>query len=267
MLLLFACVVTGCDFPSLSSTGGTATATAVPETPSGSPRFNTWETVGPGIQTRYEDWKSSNNEDRVTIVRFDLHHIRLTIGYQPTQPLTMSAWMQQEQATALINGGYFDNRNRATGLIVSNGQVSGASYSGYGGMLYVDAQGKIGLRSLRQQPYDPSSEQLSEATQSSPMLMIDGQRTQFQANASESRRTVVAMDKQGNLLFIVSPGQAFSLDELADLLSTSDLSLKTALNLDGGASTGLYVKATQAQNNVTIDSVTTLPIVIAVKVT
>jgi uncharacterized protein YigE (DUF2233 family) len=93
--------------------------------------------------------------------------------------------------------------------------------------------------------------------------MLHGKRTQFNADAASSRRSVVAIDKQGRLLFIASPGMAFSLDELADLLVSSDLSIDTALNLDGGASTGLYVNA--GSQHVSIDSVTPLPIVIVVK--
>lgn len=78
-----------------------------------------------------------------------------------------------------------------------------------------------------------------------------------------SPRTVIAMDTQGRLLFIVSPSAAFSIDEMADLLVQSDLSLKTALNLDGGSSTGLYFKS--GSQKVSLDPVTALPIVIIVK--
>jgi exopolysaccharide biosynthesis protein len=220
-------------------------------------------TAKAGVEIRYEDWKSpGNNEDTVTIVRFDLNKVHLKIGYQPTNPLAMDAWMNQEQATAIMNGGYFDQNNATTALVVSNGQAYGTSYNGFGGMLSADAQGNVRLRSLSQQPYDPN-EQLTQATQSSPMLIMNGKRTQFNANAASQRRSIVAEDTQGRLLLIASPGSAFSLDELADLLAASDLSIQTALNLDGGASTGLYVNA--GNQHVAIDSVTTLPIVIIVK--
>ncbi len=71
------------------------------------------------------------------------------------------------------------------------------------------------------------------------------------------------MDKQGRLLLIVSPSLAFSLDQLADLLASSDLPLETAMNLDGGASTGLYVNG--GNQKVTIDALTLLPIAIIIK--
>jgi len=185
------------------------------------------------------------------------------VAYQPSKPLLMSQWMQKEQAIAVINGGFFDQRHNATGLVISNGQVFGTSYQGFGGMLTVDNQGLVHLRYLSQQPYE-GNEGLQQATQSSPMLVLPGgKRANFKADAASSRRSVVAMDKQGRLLFITSPNEAFSLDELADLLVASDLSINVALNLDGGSSTGLYVHA--GNQRVAIDSLAQLPIVIIVK--
>ncbi len=257
--LLFLLSLTGCDaLPAILNTG-TSTPTS-----SSQSSLNVWTKAATGIEIRTEDWKSEgNNEDRITILRLDPHHIHLSIGYQPQLPLSLNEWMKQTHALAVINGGYFNDKNQPTGLLVANGQAHGASYQGFGGMLSVNAQGRLELRALYNQPYDPDNEQIQQATQSSPMLVLNGQRASFNANAASERRTVVAQDKQGRLLLIVSPKEAFSLDELADLLVSSDLSIQTALNLDGGASTGMYVRA--GNQNVTVDSVTTLPIVIIIK--
>src|SRR5438552_1261201 len=152
-------------------------------------QLNVWNRVATGVEVRYEDWKiPGGDDDTVTIVRFDLHKVKLSVGYQPGQPQSMNEWMQQERAIAIINGGYFDQQFHATALVVSNGKVFGKSYTGFGGMLSVNARGSISLRSLRQQPYDPNSEQLVQATQSSPVLMSGGKRTQFNADASQTRR-------------------------------------------------------------------------------
>ena len=256
-LLIFS--LSSCDLPpsvTISITPATSSSNGT--------QLNVWNRVATGVEVRYEDWKiPGGDDDTVTIVRFDLHKIKLSVGYQPGQPLLMNEWMQQEHAIAMINGGYFDQQDNATALVVSNGKVFGESYVGFGGMLSVDAQGRVLLRSLHQQPYDPNTEQLEQATQSAPILMSGGKRTQFSADASQTRRSVVAMDKQGRLLFIASPGQVFSLDQLADQLVSSDLSIETALNLDGGSSTGLYVNG--GSSHVAIDSVAKLPLVIIVK--
>lgn len=251
-----------CDFSlPLSST---STPTTTPSDQSNS-QLNTWYSTAPGVAIRYEDWKDpAGDEDVVTIVRFDLHYVKLSVAYQPAQPLLMGNWMSKEHATAIINGGYFDQQENAVALVVANGQTSGTSYNGFGGMLSVNAQGQTTLRALSQQPYNPASDQLQQATQSAPMLIFPGgKRAQFSADAASSRRSAVAMDRQGHLLFISSPDMAFSLDEFADLLVASDLSINVALNLDGGASTGLYVNA--GTQHVAIDSFVPLPIVVIVR--
>lgn len=256
-LLLFA--LSSCDIlPSVSVSITPATSS------SNGTQLNGWNRVTTGVDVRNEDWKNPDgDDDTVTIVRFDLHRIKLSIGYQPERPQSMNEWIQQEHATSMINGGYFDQQFHATALVVTNGKAFGESYSGFGGMLSVDASGSVSLRSLRQHPFNPNNEQLEQATQSAPMLIVDGKRTQFNADASQTRRSVVALDKQGNLLFIVSPNQVFSLDELADQLASSDLSIEVALNLDGGSSTGLYVNG--GNLHIAIDPLANLPIVIIVK--
>jgi len=259
LLCLLIFPLAGCDIlPSV-----TVSVTPAPSSSNGT-QLNVWNRVASGVEVRYEDWKNGNGDDEtVTIVRFDTHKIRVSVGYQPGQPMSMNDWTQLEHPLAIINGGYFDQQYYATALVVSNGKVFGESYNGFGGMLSVNAHGSLSLRSLLQQPYDPNSEQLEQATQSVPVLMLGGKRTQFNADASQTRRSVVAMDKQGRLLFIVSPDPIFSLDELADQLVSSDLSIEVALNLDGGSSTGLYVNGGSSQ--VRIDSLAKLPLVIIVK--
>ncbi len=266
LLSLIICSLVSCDIPTISIRNEptiTTTNTTHGDQGQNTPQFNTWYPGAKGVEIRYEDWKSpSSNEDTVTIVRFDLHHVKLSVAYQPDHPLPISDWAQQEHAAAIINGGYFDDQNRATALVISNGQSFGASYNGFGGMLAVDNQGNISLRSLQQHPYDPNNEQLRQATQSSPMLILNGKATQFNSDARSSRRSIAAIDKQGRLLFIVSPNAVFSLGELEDLLAASDLSIDRAVNLDGGASTTLYVNS--GNQKIEVDSITSLPLVIIV---
>ncbi len=260
--LLLAFSLLACDGPILNlGASTTPTVTGLP----GNAQLNTWYPAARGIDVRYENWKTAGETDydTVTITRVDPQTVTLSIGYQPDKPLLMSQWMQQEHAAAIINGGYFDSNDQATALVIANGQTYGSTYSGFGGMLSMDRNGHISLRSLQQQPYN-SGESLAQAVQSSPMLVMGSKRTQFSATPAQSRRSMVAVDKNGKLLFISSPDDMFSLDQLADLLISSDLSINTALNLDGGASTGLYVNGSE-QTHVTIDSFVLLPLVVIIK--
>jgi len=260
-MLVFA--LAACDTPSITI-GGSASPT--PNDMPANAQLNVWYNVATGAQVRYEDWKTDDGtNDTVTIARFDPRDITLSVGYQPNAPLYASGWMGQEKALAVINGGYFDANDKATALVISNGRASGSSYVGFGGMLWADAQGHIGLRSLNQQPYT-SNEAITQAIQSSPTLVLHGKRTQFDSDDAPGRRSVVAMDTQGRLLLIASPGETFSLDQLADLLVSSDLSISIAVNLDGGGSTGLYVDGGHASaQRVAIESLVMLPLVVIVK--
>jgi exopolysaccharide biosynthesis protein len=227
-------------------------------------QLDVWSQVKPGVETRYEQWKSpAGDQDTVIITRFDLHKVHVSVGYQPDQPLSLANWMKQTKATAIINGGYFLDDNEAAALVVSNGQTYGQSYTDGGGMLSVNSQGTVALNYLLDHPYDPS-QGIMQATQSRPMLIINGKQANFEENAASSRRTVVAMDKQGRLLFIVSPSNSFTIGEMGDLLmSHTELGIQNALNLDGGTSTGIYLNSSEQQ--IALDSINPLPIVIIVK--
>lgn len=267
LLLLSTWLMTACQEPiNISITGsGTPSPTVITSTDGTSRPLDRWLMLATGVELRYEHWKGpSGNEDTIMITRFDPRRIALRVLYSPSTPHFISDWLKQEKgALAVINGGYFNDQGEATGLVVSDGQVYGSSYSGFGGMLYVDSQGAIHLRSLSQYPYSPG-EQLQQATQSSPMLVLPGgKRTQFDADASSNRRTVVAFDKEGRLLFIISPDAAFSLDEFDDLLLASDLNIDVALNLDGGSSTGMYLNA--GGQRFGVDSLTPVPIAIVLQ--
>jgi uncharacterized protein YigE (DUF2233 family) len=103
--------------------------------------------------------------------------------------------------------------------------------------------GRAELRWLIEKPYDPD-ESLQSALQSFPILVRPGGRLGFGPEREDhisARRTVIAQDRQGRILFIVAPKGYFTLHQLSAYLTESDLDLDIALNLDGGGSTGLLV--------------------------
>jgi uncharacterized protein YigE (DUF2233 family) len=56
-----------------------------------------------------------------------------------------------------------------------------------------------------------------------------------------ARRTVVGQDRKGRIVFVVSSDAFFTLKNLSAFLAASDLELDSALNLDGGPSSGLML--------------------------
>jgi uncharacterized protein YigE (DUF2233 family) len=199
----------------------------------------------------------------LVVVRLDPAQVRLRVAYAPDRPRGLRGWFEEHRPLLAINGSFFTPENQATALLISDGSASGESYADFGGMLAVAPGGGVSLRALRDQPYDPA-ESLDQALQSFPMLVFPGGApAAIEDDGRKARRSVVALDRAGRVLLLVSPTSDFTLRGLADWLSQSDLDVDRALNLDGGSSTGLYLSDGALQE--AIDSFGPLPIVLLVE--
>lgn len=222
-----------------------------------------WIDAGPGVALRRMRVFQNDGITPVFVVRLDPTQVRFHVGYAPDEPRSLATWHKESGALVTINGGFFDENNHSTALVISGGTVSGNSYEGQGGMFAVDTAGNVSLRYLAEQPYDPG-EPLVEALQSWPMFIKPGGTLVYTGSADEqpARRSAIALDTSGHVLLIVCTGSAFTLRGLADWLLASDLAIDAALNLDGGSSTGLYLDSGEHRER--IDAFATLPMVLLV---
>ena len=204
-----------------------------------------WLPLDVGLEQRSLNVELGELTERITILRVDPAQTKFRVIYAPGDPRLVSIWGEQTGVRAAINAGYFTEAYEATGLIISDGERFGASYEEFAGMFTVSSQGMPDLRWLRQQPYDPA-EPLTGAVQSFPLLVKPGGELGFPLSADNgvrARRSVIAKDRAGRILLMVAPRGYFTLHALSAWLTTSDLDLDIALNLDGGTSTGLWVAA------------------------
>jgi len=223
-----------------------------------------WQSPGPGVELRMLQVTRPQPlaTAQLVIVRLDPSRVRFRIGYAPGHPQSLHSWFVQQHVVLAVNGGYFDAQYHSTALVISDGVASGTSYHGFGGMFAVAADGAVLLRSLRAQAYSPQ-EQLTQAMQSAPMLVMPGATVAaIHDDGQLARRTVIARDRSGRVLLIISPGIDFSLSALAAWLVSSDLAIDQALNLDGGSSTGLELQAGSLHEQ--IDPPGQLPLVLLV---
>jgi uncharacterized protein YigE (DUF2233 family) len=223
-----------------------------------------WRTLIAGAELREIDVPAEGGTERLWVVRLDPAAVRFQVHYAPDAPRSVGEWGALLHPLLAINGGFFDEENRAIGLLVSDGQVQGSSLEDYAGMFAVSAGEQVSVRWLRAWPYDPH-EPLSEALQSFPVLVKPGGVMGFPADADDgrpARRTVVAQDREGRILILVAPRGTLSLHELAVFLANADLNIDVALNLDGGSSTGLWLETTGMR--VAVDSMTPVPSVLTV---
>lgn len=217
-----------------------------------------WAEVFPGGWWREARVRLTDGfEDRLSIFRIDPVLNEFRVLYAPAQPAFISAW--DSTARLVFNAGFFDDGNAALGLLISQGQTFGQSYTGFGGMFQVSGDGAVRVRSLVAEPYQPG-EALEQAVQGFPMLVRPDGTLYAGTGDARARRTVVGQDTLGNIVLVVAPHETFTLAELAIwLVSDPDLKLAVALNLDGGGSTGYYA----GPNNIT-PSYVRLPAVVAV---
>jgi len=219
-----------------SATPADPAATLIPDTG--------WELLHPGLERRLINLfdGSGGRVEFLYILRLDPREYRLEVAYSPSSR-SLATWQAGSGALVVVNAGYFRVENGTylpDGLIVVDGKAIGEGYGDYAGMLAVTRRGAE-IRWLAQKPYDPH-EALLAAVQSFPLLVKPGGVLGFpDEDNRRARRTVVAQDRQGRILFILAPLGTFTLHQLSVTLTGSDLDLDVALNLDGGPSTGLLL--------------------------
>ena len=205
-----------------------------------------WSPLQPGLERRVIQICDNQNQqvESLYIWRLDQKFFRLDVAYDET-PKSLETWQRETSALMVVNGGYYsieDERYFPDGLTIVDGKASGQSFNGFGGMLAIN-DSWAELRWLVQKPYD-SLESLRAALQSFPILVRPGGQLGFGAereNNVGARRTVIAQDQDGRILFIIAPQGYFTLHRMSLYLTESDLNLDIAVNLDGGGSTGILV--------------------------
>jgi uncharacterized protein YigE (DUF2233 family) len=153
--------------------------------------------------------------------------------------------MEKNGCIAGINGGFYGADFRALGAVYSdgkritpyinssrNGLASGVIWSGVGGIHIVRRTSfKAG----------PGVEQ---AIQTGPMLVSNSARVKGLSNERPRPRSFVLTDWKGT--WMMGTSSFVSLAELSDILASKgvfkDLKVNRAINLDGGRSTGFYLK-------------------------
>lgn len=225
------------------------------------PTVSGWEILAPGLERRTYFPRGENFPVQILVLRVDPTLYTFRAHYQAGNPLGVREWMRAlPGASALVNANFFDISDQILGLLVSDSVVYGQSFYGRGGMFQVQ-NGQARVRSLIIEPY--AGEVLEQAVQAFPMLVIDGVQAYTDTRADRpSRRTIVAQDRSGRILLMVTPTFAgLTLFDLSAYLPATDMDILTALNLDGGGST---MMASRTQPEVLVGSFDPVPAVLAV---
>ncbi len=159
----------------------------------------------------------------------------------------------QHDFVLAINGGFYREDFTPAGLFLYQGKtINPASSSSFlNACLTINNQNKISLETKLQE-----CKKAHNAMQAGPLLIQSGQksdRLSIMQKKSKSmeiffnphRRTVLALTNDNRLLIIIT--SPIALLDLADFLQKQAdafgvKKIKTAINLDGGSSTGMYIR-------------------------
>lgn len=199
-----------------------------------------WISLAPGLW--YRAWSLVRSADSTTatghVFRADprIAHVTVLDARREDRTVTPVSVLREESGAYLVvNGGFFDERNRPLGLVVGDGHQKSSLRKVDQGVFFI-SQGKPIIQHSR----DPLPDDLDAALQAGPRLVVNGRPLRLKPQAS--RRTCLCLPGDGTVLILVLP-TAVSLADLAAALvrlpSEGGLGCWGALNLDGGPSTQL----------------------------
>ncbi|MDP9291947.1 MAG: phosphodiester glycosidase family protein [Verrucomicrobiota bacterium] len=199
-------------------------------------------TLSTGPVVHLEKVVSADRDVTIHIVQCASKDVTLRVIDNPAGELTLAEAMQKESALAGINGGYFHPDRTPLGLLVTAGKLIHPLERArlLSGLLVVRG-GRVTLLRPAEYPRDSTPD---EAIQAGPFLLDQGHVVAGLESSHRAARTVIcALGKKGFALVSVDSA---TLAEAAEMLAVQgvvdDGKPQRALNLDGGSSTGLWVR-------------------------
>ncbi len=224
----------------------TVPPTPTPVPPTAIPTLdNNWTPIANGVDYRRLGFNNSSGQSvSVLVARIDPTKVVFHVKYIPGQAKRIDEWLLASPGALLVvNANYFDTSNSPIGLVAADGTLYGRSTGRSDSGMFQVVNGAAKVRSLFLEPYN-NAERFDQLIQGYPMLMVQ----QMVAPAfdrtldnSPNRRTVIAQDVHGRILImVIAPGLA-TFTDVAQWLGVSGLEVDSALNLDGGTSTSMYL--------------------------
>jgi len=213
-------------------------------------RIDSTKTLGspaPGVEVIETECSSGEKTARLTAILFsDRQHTLRVIDSPAPGNATLENTLRRENAIAGVNGGYFQPDFRPVGLAIADGKTLGRFKQAklLSGIVGVTPKGAISI--IRSPAYASQKPAFTQALQCGPMLVQNGAPVPGLESTRLARRTAVATapNHRRALIRLTST----TLADTAKILSLpgifGDWSPQTALNLDGGSSTGLWAAET-----------------------
>jgi uncharacterized protein YigE (DUF2233 family) len=210
-----------------------------------------WQTLGRGLSfTRVDVIRQGEAEEilsSLTVLKIDPASNAFRVFHQAPQSIT--AWQQELKAPVVFNASYYGSDKRPVGLIISDGQAIGPVHNReMRGMFVAEPKGispdlpRATILDLKATPVNPKNLPWTEGVQSFPLLLDYKGNIRVRDSGKKAHRTVIAADRNGNILVFNTSNRYFTLRDLALFLKNSSFNIDSALNLDGGSEAQLLIK-------------------------
>jgi uncharacterized protein YigE (DUF2233 family) len=180
---------------------------------------------------------------RVTCATFEESGYTLRVIDSPNPGTsTLASVLSKSNVIAGVNGAYFHSTYEPVGLVVVNGKTQHPFEKAklLSGILSVRRNGEISI--IRSGHFSSTAPTLAQALQCGPMLVEKGVPVPGLNAARIARRTAVATGTKGKIAIVyitsVTLADAGQILSLAQIFGT--WTPNTALNLDGGSSSGFW---------------------------
>ncbi len=210
-----------------------------------------WRELAPGLEfgTVHGEPYCRRGSAAIAVLRMDPERVKLRVRHftqnLERRPLDVVEWQRHTNAVAVFNAGQFYPDYRYMGLLASGGEwVSSRPHPGYQALFVAGPQGEEERSSARVidlagESNSPDSLPWNEVAQSYMLFDTSG-ALRVRRSERIANRTVVAEDRDGRLLVMVSEG-AYTLADIAHVLQRSRLRLTHAMSMDGGREAELVV--------------------------
>jgi uncharacterized protein YigE (DUF2233 family) len=204
-----------------------------------------WSALSSGLL--YKNVQISLNESVVSLKALKIDPSQYTIKPVISEiSSSVQKMAQKTGALAVINANFFDTEGNVLGLVrKDNKNINNLKKISWWSVFCLKkSQAKI----VHTTQYSDAF--CEQAVQAGPRLVVDGVMPKLKDELS--RKTVVGIDRQGYIVFVVSK-QEIPIKLLAEVMTLPEkkggFDCPNAINMDGGGSAQIYIKDAPVESN------------------
>jgi uncharacterized protein YigE (DUF2233 family) len=206
-----------------------------------------WQVIGRGLTfTQVKVLRHGQEVTDLAVVKIDPAYNTFRVFHG--KPRSISTWQEELKAPIVFNGSFYTRNGRPCGLVISDGKPIGPVHNRrMRGMFVAEPKGmspdlpRATILDLKTTPVNPKKLPWTQGVQSFPLLLDYKGRIRVRNSDKQAHRTVIASDRNGNILVFNTSNRFFTLYQFAKFLKDSQFDIDSALNLDGGTEAQLLI--------------------------